>query len=102
MMAYLRPENPTGHYYLHLSRQLERIVAQRLLIQARAETASGEASVDHCNFRNVFFNGENIKITKPHGYELPADGVLKVTLITCQARISPRQPAAATLSRHFP
>jgi hypothetical protein len=80
MAAYLRSENPTGRYHLNLSRQLERVIAQRLLMQAQAEHL-WRASRVYVNFRNVVLEGEPIEIADPINFVIPAAGFIRFDFI---------------------
>ena len=57
MLAFFRPDNPTAHYSLNLSRQLDRVIAARLLVSSIQEGYWSSQSI-LANFRNVTVGGE--------------------------------------------
>ena len=74
MAAYLRNENPSGHYNLNLSREVDRVVAARLLMQARKEEF-WLTNKTMLNFRNVVLHGEKIEINDPLNFAFPNEGL---------------------------
>ncbi len=57
MLAFFRPDNPTAHYSLNLSRQLDRVIAARLLVSSVQEGYWRHQPI-LANFRNVAIDGE--------------------------------------------
>ena len=57
MLAFFRPDNPTAHYSLNLSRQLDRVIAARLLVSSIQE-GYWKSQAILANFRNVTVSGE--------------------------------------------
>lgn len=80
MAAYLRNENPTGRYNLNLSREVDRVVASRLLLQAQKEEY-WRSNKTMLNFRNVILKGNKIDISDPANFSFPNEGLLRFDYI---------------------
>mmetsp|Transcript_21235 Transcript_21235/g.59033 ORF Transcript_21235/g.59033 Transcript_21235/m.59033 type:complete len:715 (-) Transcript_21235:33-2177(-) len=80
MAAYLRSENPTGRYNLNLSREVDRVVASRLLMQAQKEEFWRSSQMMR-NFRDVELKGKKIEITDPLNFNFPAEGIVSFDFI---------------------
>jgi hypothetical protein len=75
MAAYLRNENPSGRYSLNLSRDVDRVVAGRLLMQARKEAQFWLTNRTMLNFRNVVLHGNKTEINDPLNFAFPNEGL---------------------------
>eukprot|EP00803_Ostreobium_quekettii_P009978 evm.model.scf_576.2 EVM.evm.TU.scf_576.2 scf_576:1044-7501(+) len=94
ILAFFKPENPTGRYKLQLSRQVDRVVAARLL-EAGAKEGHWRTDPLKTNFRNVLIDDQEVEVENPASFQVPKKGHMQLDYVSISDVRSGKAPIAA-------